>query len=44
MNENEHKQPFAKTERDGFTVKAFQHQLTKGGGIPEGGTPGKGGA
>lgn len=22
----------------------FQHQLTKGGGIPEGGTPGKGGA
>lgn len=44
MNEGEHNQAFAKRERDGFAVKTFQHQLTKGGGIPEGGTPGKGGA
>lgn len=28
----------------GNTVKIFQHQLTKGGGIPEGGTPAKEGA
>lgn len=42
MSANTTKQP--QRERDGITVKAFQHQLTKGGGIPEGGTPGKGGA
>lgn len=42
MSVNTTKQP--QRERDGITVKAFQHQLTKGGGIPEGGTPGKGGA